>query len=163
MNRGTERSEIQISGSNLAELASDVLAKGASFRFKVRGGSMAPLVRDGDIVMLSRCQDAKLSSGAIAAFIHPAGDRLVVHRIVGTRGGSFLVKGDNVEGCDGLIPGSRILGCVTRIERNGRNARLGLGAERKVLALFSRLRLLPLLLIPVRKLYRLWIPRTPAT
>ena len=155
--------EVQISGLDLTGLLREVLEKGAAFRFKATGFSMTPIVKDGDIITVSPCRPRQLRSGDIAAFVSPASDRLVVHRIVGTQDESFFIKGDNAPGYDGLIHGSRVLGRVTRIERDGCNVRLGLGIERKVLALFSRLRILPLLLAPARKLYRLWTGRTLTT
>ena len=163
MNLGMKHRELNLSAPDMVGLLRDVLGKGASFRFKAKGFSMTPIIKDGDIITVSPCLSAGLRSGDIAAFAHPVTDRLVVHRIVGIRGGSFFVKGDNNEDFDGLIPGSHVLGRITRIERDGRSVQLGLGAERSAIALLSRFHILPLLLIPVRKLYRLYLSRPPAT
>ena len=124
---------------------------------------MHPFIRDGDVVTVSPLRGARPGPGDIAAFTRAGCDRMAVHRVVATRDDSFLIKGDNACDADGLIPASQVLGCVTRIERNGKCLRLGLGPERRLIALLNRRCLLPLLLVPVRRLYRLFVPRTSAT
>lgn len=76
--------------------------------------------------------------GDIVAFISPCNDRLVVHRVVGCGEKEWLVRGDNAPEPDGWIPSARMLGRVTRVERDGRDVRLGLGVERIVVAFMSR-------------------------
>ena len=43
-------SELQLSSRALAELMKNVLARGLPFRFRVRGWSMTPFIRDFDVV-----------------------------------------------------------------------------------------------------------------
>jgi hypothetical protein len=165
MNLSMKHRELNLSATDMVGLLRDVLGKGASFRFKAKGFSMTPMIKDGDIITISPCLSAGLRSGDIAAIAHPVTDCLVVHRIVGIRDGSFFVKGDNHEDFDGPIPGSHVLGRITRIERDGRSVQLGLGAERSAIALLSRFHILTLLLVPVRKLYCLYLthhrPKVP--
>jgi signal peptidase I len=152
--------ELNLSASDLAEILRAILNKGSSARFKAKGFSMSPLVRNGDIITVSPFAPATLRSGDIAAFTVEASGRLVVHRIVGIQAESFLMKGDNLAYFDGLIPGSQVLGQITRIERDGCDVRIGLGAERKVIALLSRFHFLPFLVVPARRLFRRW-KKTP--
>ena len=159
MNLGMKHRELNVSSPDMVGLLRDVLGKGASFRFKAKGFSMTPIIKDGDIITVSPCLPAGLLSGDIAAFTHPVTGRLVVHRIIGVRDGSFFVKGDNNDDSDGLIPGSHVLGRITRNERNGRSVQLGLGAERSTIALLSRFRILRLLFVPVQKIYHLYLSR----
>jgi signal peptidase I len=154
--------ELSLSAPEMVRLMREVLGKGASFRFKAKGFSMTPIIEDGDIITVSPCLSSDLRSGDIAAFTHPVIDRLVVHRIVEIRGRSFLVKGDNNESFDGLIPESHVLGRITRIERNGKGVKLGLGAERSAIAFLSRFNILSLLLVPLRKFYRSHLSKPPA-
>jgi signal peptidase I len=154
MKPGMKHRELNLSAPDVVTLMREVLGKGASFRFKAKGFSMTPIINDGDIITVSPCLPAGLRSGDIAAFSQPVTDRLVVHRIVGIQGGSFMVKGDNNENFDGPIPESRVLGRITRIERNGRNLHIGLGAERSAIAFLSRINILSLLLVPLRKIFR---------
>ena len=163
MKFGMNHQELNLSAPDMVGLMREVLGKGASFRFKAKGFSMSPIIKDGDIITVSPCLSAGLRSGDIAAFAHPATDRLVVHRIVGCRGNSFFVKGDNNDNFDGLIPGSRVLGRIARIERDGKVTRLGLGAERSAIALLSRFHILSLLYAPWRKIFRSYLSKPPAS
>ena len=155
--------ELNLSVPDMVGLLRDVLGKGTSVRFKAKGFSMTPVIKNGDIITVSPCLPGGLRPGDIAALIHPVTARLVVHRIVGIRGESFFFKGDNSEDFDGLIPGSHVLGRITRIERDGISVQLGLGAERRTIALLSRFHILRLLLVPAQKLYRFFLSRRPAT
>jgi len=146
--------ELSLSAPELAGLLREVLAKGTAVRFLANGYSMTPFIRHGDIITVSPCTPADLCPGDIAAFATSAGDRLIVHRIVGNRGNAFLAKGDNAIKADGLCPKSQVLGRVTRIERHGHDVHLGLGAERKIIALLSRIGVFPFLLTPTRSLLR---------
>lgn len=141
--------EISISGKELIELMRAVFAKGACFRIKVSGRSMFPFIRDSDVVTISGLCNSSLDFGKVVALIDLKVNKLIIHRIIGINSGSYLIKGDNAFNSDGLVPKENILGCVTKIERNGRDIFLGLGRERPIIALFSRIRILYLLL-------RLW-------
>lgn len=111
---------------------------------------MSPFIRNGDIVTVSPASDAH--TGDIAAFTRPESDRLVIHRVIGTQGNSLFIKGDNLSTMDGLIPKSNILGRIVKIERNGKSLRLGLGPERRLIALLSRTGLLLMMLGVMRKI-----------
>jgi len=139
--------EFSLSGKDLADLAQATLAKGACFRLKAKGFSMLPFIRDGDILTISSLLKSPIGFGKSAAFIDSQTGKLVIHRIIGKNNGLYLIKGDNAFGAGGLIPKENILGCVVRIERNGKNIFLGLGRERMIIALFSRIKLWPLALI----------------
>ena len=52
--------------------------------------------------------------------------------------GAYLIKGDNVDEPDGIIPGKNILGIVVRVERDGRVVRAGIGFDRTLIAYLSR-------------------------
>lgn len=139
--------EFSLSGKDLAELAKSTLAKGACFRLKARGFSMLPFIRDGDIVTISPISRFPIGFGKSAAFIDSKTSKLVIHRIIGKDNGLYIIKGDSVFNIDGLMPKENILGCVTKIERNGKNIFLGLGWERFIIALFSKIRIWSLALI----------------
>ncbi len=133
--------ELSFSSASLIELIKSAFAKNYSFRFKVTGYSMSPFIKDSDIVTISSLSPAAL--GKVAAFIHPNNKKLIIHRIIGQDNGYFVLKGDRIAEIDGLIPRENILGCVIRIERNNRDARLGMGAERFLIAFLSRNGFLP--------------------
>ena len=134
--------EVTFPNESLIEVIKDVFVKNASFRFKVRGFSMSPFIRDGDIVTISPFKADRIILGRAVAFINPFTKKLVIHRIVDGNNGCFIIKGDVISEPDGLIPKENILGCVTKIERNCRNVALGLGMERFLIAFLSKNRLL---------------------
>ena len=85
--------EFSLSGPALIKLLRAVLERGAPFRFRARGFSMSPFIRNGDVITVSPLSAASPRIGDVAAFIHPRTRRLVVHRIIGKKGVSFFHKG----------------------------------------------------------------------
>jgi len=133
--------EFSLSNNDLAELMQATLARGACFRIKVNGFSMSPFIKNSDVVTISALKDSRPGLGKVAAFINPRTNKLAIHRIVARGRGTYLIKGDNTLSADGLVPQENILGCVTRIERNGRQIYFGLHQGRAAIALFSRISL----------------------
>lgn len=129
---------LSLNSQALAQLIQATLAKEASLRFKVKGFSMCPLVRDEDIVTVSPLNNSALGLGRVVVFIHPQTEKIIVHRLVGKQNNAYLIKGDNVFCPDGLVPQKNILGYVAKVERKNRNFTLGLGLERKIIAFLSR-------------------------
>jgi len=152
--------ELQLSGQALVELIRAVLDKGVAFRFWAKGFSMTPFIKDGDVITMSPLSDALPRLGDVVVFIHPEMERLVVHRMVGQNGNYFLVRGDNTSSVtNDLIPKENILGCTTRVEREGNEVFLGLGPERLLIALLTRTGLLSSLLPPLWRLVRPFVKR----
>ena len=142
-----QASEIPFSGQALAELMRAVLARGRFFRFRARGWSMAPFIRDGDVITVAPLDRKLPAIGAVVAFIRPEAGNLVVHRMIARHATGVVMQGDSIATCvDGLIPLENLLGRVIRIERNGQAIWLGLGPERILIAWLSRARVL----IPMR-------------
>lgn len=144
---------IHLSGRSLIELMEAVLNKGYPFRFCAKGWSMTPFIRDGDTITISPLQDRSPGFGEIIAFENLELDKLVVHRVIGRNNGKYILRGDSITGksSDIVSPGL-LLGHVTGIERNEKKLGLGLGTERYLIALLSRMDLL----IPLSKWYTNW-------
>jgi phage repressor protein C with HTH and peptisase S24 domain len=131
--RGRER---PLSGEALADLMRAVLAKDKPLRFRAKGPSMAPFIKDGDVVTVRPLGGGRPRTGNIVAYLHPVTGRVGVHRIVREKSGQFLLKGDNLPSGDGLLSPGQILGIVSRVERADKNVRLGrLGGGALVAAL----------------------------
>lgn len=85
----------------------------------VRGSSMQPWVRPGDIALIRRSGIDEVRCGDVVLFQRE--DRLFVHRLVEKRGtlreAEFVAKGDAHPGPDGVINNELILGRVTCIYR----------------------------------------------
>jgi hypothetical protein len=134
-----DQRELYLTGAVIIELIEAVFAKNALFRFKAKGFSMSPFIRDGDIITLSPASLSPISLGKPVACVCPVRERLLVHRIVGRKGNYYVIKGDNASRPDCAVDKKRILGCVTAIERKGRPIFLGLGPERVIISFLSRI------------------------
>jgi hypothetical protein len=100
---------------------------------------MAPFIRDGDVITVSPLRHNLSAVGEVVAFVHTDTGKLVVHRVVARHGKALIIRGDNiVEFYHDMVPSEKLIGRITRIERNGRSVWLGLGPERFIIAWFSR-------------------------
>lgn len=106
---------------SVVELIRAVHEKGASFRFMASGNSMCPSIRDGDVITLSPLRSIPPIPGEVVAFLKPETGKLIAHRITAVVNGAFRIQGDNNPEPDGIVPASRLLGVITRVERGGRD------------------------------------------
>jgi len=114
---------------------------------------MSPFIKDGDVVTISPIHISSPSIGDVVAFIYKETGKLLIHRVVGKSGESYLTRGDNTLEGDGLIYSANILGYVTRVERNGKKVSLGLGPERFLIACLARKGLLSSLVLPIWRVF----------
>lgn len=114
-----------ISGLAFAGLMEAVLEKNVPIRFTASGCSMAPFIRDGDLITVSPVH-VRLRPGDVVSFVNPYCNKLMVHRILHVSRQGYLIKGDNNSVPDGLIPAAGIIGRVVRVEHMGRRVRFGL-------------------------------------
>jgi ribosomal protein S18 acetylase RimI-like enzyme len=99
---------------------------------------MSPFIRDGDAITVSPVPPGHPAPGDVVAFHHPETGRLVVHRVVAVSNGSFILRGDNAEKTDGVVPEDGIIGLVTCVERGGRRLGTGTCSWRRIIAFLSR-------------------------
>ena len=121
--RHTEDDIVNCRMADFEELSAQVLKAGHDLRFRARGSSMRPMVRDGDILIVRRADDTEIAVGDIVFYrSHRKG--MVVHRVVGVqkdmREGILVVKGDAVGSPDPAVCESQVWGKVVSIERSGR-------------------------------------------
>jgi signal peptidase I len=152
--------ELLLSGPDLIELLQAVLDKGMPFRFRAKGFSMSPFIKDSDVITVSQLSDNSIRSGDVVAFIRPEMKKLIIHRVAGIQGECLHIKGDNIPDTEELIPKANILGRVTKVERNGKKIYLGLGPERFLIAFLTRKGLLFPLLYPLWRMVRPIFRRT---
>ena len=154
--RPLHKKTLALSGRVLAELTHAVLDKGSLFRFCARGGSMTPFIRDGDTLTIAPLANRPPRLGEVVAFscLTEEGMELVVHRVVGRRRRGFVVQGDG-NGCmPEIVSSENILGRLVKVERDGRQVRLGLGPERRLIAWLGLARLLWISVWPVWRTVR---------
>jgi hypothetical protein len=147
--------ELSLSGQALTELLKSVLAKRMCCRFRVKGFSMSPFIRDGDVVTVAPLGSGGLGLGDMVVFLSVRGGGPVIHRVIGKCDGSYLLKGDNLPEPDGKVPPANILGYIKTVERSGKRISVGLGPEKALIALLTRTGLLSPMLSPFRKALRL--------
>ena len=154
-------SDLSLSGQALVELLDAVLKKGMDARFQAKGFSMAPFIKNEDVVTLSPVKRTRPGLGDIIAFVHPETRGLCIHRIVRKKDGMYIAKGDNRSKTRDRVPTENVLGFVTRVERGGEEIFLGLGPERLLIAFLAGRDLLFPLLFPVWKVLRPFL-RSPS-
>jgi signal peptidase I len=136
------RKQLRLSEPEFIELARSTLKAGTSFQFRTSGSSMYPFIKDGDVITVAPLPPKAPSLGDVLVFIHEQARRLFVHRVTKRDGGFYVTRGDSAHFDDGMISRTNLLGYVTRVERNGKKIRLGLGPERSMIALLARTGLL---------------------
>jgi len=132
--------DLYLSNDALLSLMTAVLEKGLPFRFRARGWSMAPFIKDGDVINVSPLKDRKPGLGDVIAFTHPIKNRVIVHRIIGKKNSDLITHGDSVDdNSHDVIPLENLLGQVVEVNRNGKKVWSGLGVERYFIAGLSRM------------------------
>ncbi len=136
--------ELVLSDNALRELLEATVPKGRPLRFQANGFSMAPFIRDNDIITIAPLSQRRNLLGMPVAFVHPGTKKLIVHRIIGCSRGRYHAKGDNSCCPDGFIRRADIIGVVSAVEREGRRLLVGLGPERILISWLNRFHLLRL-------------------
>lgn len=118
-----EKTEIlNLKREDFASIAQEVLGRGRILKFKAKGGSMSPFIRNGDVVEVVPVK-GKINLGDIILY-HSSYGNPVVHRVIQRNKGSIITKGDSVPGSDQPILSKQVLGRVAAIEKNGWRIRL---------------------------------------
>lgn len=99
----------------------ELSAGGQIFRLEVTSGSMSPLIRPGDWVVLAPLATAHPCIGDI--LVLPAGSDWIVHRLVDYAGGAderrMITKGDQTPEADAPWDEELLIGRVSAVERGG--------------------------------------------
>jgi signal peptidase I len=132
----------RIGGREFEELAVQLLGAGHAVRFRARGSSMHPAVRDGDILDVCPVSSAGLHIGDIVLY-RSSRSGIVVHRVVDIRRQEektiLLVKGDFAARADPQVEQSQVLGRVESIQRRDHTILPTGWASRHVAPLHARL------------------------
>lgn len=120
-------SETRFGSEQFAELAREILSKGGSLRFRARGLSMRPTIRDGDMLVIEPVDEMSESRlGDI--LLYQFERQLLVHRVVRKKRyedqPNLLIQGDAVLQPDGWVNPHQVLGRVSQVERQGRTIHL---------------------------------------
>ncbi len=143
--------DLTLSRDDFGALSAAVLERGDSLRFRARGHSMLPFIRDGDVLLVRPGLETRPGDVVLCR----AGDgRLLAHRVARVHRQShlcsILLQGDAYPWPDGLVPLDNVLGRVVAVERGMRRARLDAGLLRWLGRLWSGSSPLR------RRIYRVW-------
>ena len=113
--------EIELTGANLCEIATEILSRGGSFQFKGHGWSMYPFIRDGAVITVSPVQPHCLRVGDVV--LCNIQSVPVVHRIVakGKLQGQadFRIRGDVFSGPGEELSSASVMGRVVKVQQRG--------------------------------------------
>jgi signal peptidase I len=116
---------MEVCPPDFQSLLEQLLGSGALVRFAARGGSMAPGILHGEIVVVAPIGDDPIEPGEIVLVASKA-EGLMVHRVVEVRGDGpgmrIVTKGDASQIVDRPTGRDEILGKVIRIEGGSRLA-----------------------------------------
>ncbi len=144
--------ELSVTGECLADFLQLSSQKGVPFKFRAKGDSMAPFIKDQAVITIIPYLDADPDIGDIAAFIHPQFNTVYVHRIIRKKNGHYLFKGDNNLSDDEFIDRSSITGFVRQIHVFSRICIRHRSRWNKIIAWLSKTGLLYLFLKYARQL-----------
>jgi len=149
--------EVLVSQAELADLSDEFLGRGESFRFRAKGFSMFPFLRDGDVITVKRVNPETIGVGDICMFLRGE-SQPVVHRITGRDTGShgltFRAQGDMLFGQDEIVCSDRILGKAVVLIRNGQTVQLDTWSRRVAVYLWYEIRVLVWLALALKRVLR---------
>ena len=89
---------------------------GRSVRFRMKGNSMLPLLREGkDEVLLSPCRAEDLKRWDVVLFRYKG--RHILHRFIKKEKGRYLMQGDGIRTFHEECAGEEIIGIVKQVYR----------------------------------------------
>jgi len=130
---------LDINGSEFEALTRDLLAEGNMVRFRARGFSMRPFIRNGDILEVQPFTDHPVRLGDIVLF-KSVNNGLLAHRIIkikpDQKSKMYLPQGDSNRYPDLPISPAQILGVVAALKRNQHRVNLCTGSQKFVARLW---------------------------
>ena len=108
---------LNLKREDFASIAQDILGRGRILRFKAKGGSMSPFIRNGDVVEVVPSK-GKINLGDVVFYCSSYGN-LIIHRVIQRGKESIITKGDSVPSSDQPIFSKQVLGRVVAVEKNG--------------------------------------------
>lgn len=108
---------LNLSGKAIGELVKEFMTKGKSIKFRSKGQSMHPIIKEEDLITVSPYIRKVPVSGDIIAYINPETEKMIIHRLIKITPDTFTAKGDNCLHHDSSHDRSNILGYVSQINQ----------------------------------------------
>lgn len=118
---------------------------------------MMPLIKPRCQLQVKFEKNLRYRTGDIVLFVKKGG--LAAHRIIKTKGSSFVLKGDNNAGVDGSFEASDLMGKVEKIIYPEYSINLNSPKNqfiKNLFVLYSRLNLRSPILLNLRRLYKIF-------
>jgi signal peptidase I len=152
---------IHCGGADFYELSKDVLARGACLRFQARGGSMRPLIRDGDILEVQPVEVAEVRVGDVI-FFRGHRENMLAHRLVNkTRAEDgetkLIAKGDSASQFDRPVRPNQLFGKVISIERGQKRVELDSGLIKLIGLLWAKVPFISSRIYPFLRRSKRWV------
>jgi signal peptidase I len=117
------RGRLDLNDVAFVDVVCDLLRRGHSVRFRAKGASMRPTIREGEAITVAPVQPAEIRRGDV--ILYRVGRGVIAHRVtrVAQRPDGTLVfvpRGDASQSRDDPVEGTAILGRVVTVVRNGR-------------------------------------------
>ena len=87
--------ELHLSNLGQMQLLRSAAERGVPLRMMVRGFSMTPCIRDGDVLTIAPLRGSVPRVGEVVAFSMPDTGRLAIHRVIARLGTGWLMRGDD--------------------------------------------------------------------
>lgn len=116
-----------LSRNDLWSLSAEILRSGNRLRFRAKGVSMMPFVRDGELLVIQPTSNVRFGDIVLC---RTADERVIVHRVVSVGNGGILTQGDACRQPDSIVTEEDVLGRVVAVERGKRVQNLDEGLQR---------------------------------
>lgn len=143
---------LNLKREDFASITQEVLGRGRTLRFRAKGGSMSPFIRNGDVVEVVPLE-GKINLGNIVLYRSSYGNT-VIHRVIQRGKKSIITKGDSVPNSDQPLLSKQVLGRVVAIEKNGWRIRLDTPPGRLLNILLATISPFSFLIYPSLKLLK---------
>lgn len=104
-------------------LSEEFIHAGAALRFSANGASMLPMIKDGDVLLVSPVSLERIRRGDVLLFTSEKGFPLVHRVICRQKSGqdyAFWMEGDQALLPDGWIPGKNVIGRLESLNRGSK-------------------------------------------
>ncbi len=153
MPRMSEKIEtLNLKREDFVSIAQEVLGRGRALKFRAKGGSMSPFIRNGDVVQLVPVK-GKINLGDVVFYRSSYGNT-IVHRVVRRRREIVITKGDSSPSPDQPVLSKQVLGRVVAVEKNGWRIRLDSPMGRLLNILLATISPFSFLIYPPLKLVK---------